>query len=202
MTAEPRRSAGHRLARSGVVETSLIGAVGAGAVWASFAAAPGWSGAAGAVLAGLMLAIAVVDHRRMIIPDELNALAFIAGLVAMGGGAEAASASAILHALVRASLMFGLFFGFRAGFRALRGLEGMGLGDVKLAAVAGVWLDWAFLPIVVEIAALSALAAALYARFRGDGFDAKARLPFGAFFAPAIWICWLLIAWRGDWPAP
>ena len=65
--------------------------------------------------------------------------------------------------------MFALFFGFRAGYRALRGVEGMGLGDVKLAAVAGVWLDWAFLPIVVEIAALSALAAALYAHLRGDG---------------------------------
>ena len=129
-----------------------------------------------------MLAIAVIDHRRMIIPDELNALAFIAGLIAAGVGAEASPAIAILQALVRASLMFVLFFGFRAGYRALRGLEGMGFGDVKLAAVAGVWLDWASLPIVVEIAALSALAAALYARLRGDGFDPKARLPFGDFF--------------------
>ena len=189
MTAEPPRSFSHRLARSGAVEASVIGAVGAGAVLASFAAAPGWSGAAGAVLAGLMLAIAVVDHRRMIIPDELNALAFIAGLIAAGVGAEATPAIAILHGLVRASLMFALFFGFRAGYRALRGVEGMGLGDVKLAAVAGVWLDWAVLPVVVEIAALSALAVALCARIRGDGFDPKARLPFGAFFAPAIWIC-------------
>ena len=197
MTAEPPRSLGCRLARTGAVEASLIGAVGAGAVLASFAAAPGWSGAAGAVLAGLMLAVAVVDHRRMVIPDELNALAFIAGLVATGAGAEAAPAIAIVHALVRASLMFALFFGFRAGYRALRGLEGMGFGDVKLAAVAGVWLDWSFLPVVVEIAALSALAMALYARFRGEGFDPKARLPFGAFFAPAIWICWALAAWRG-----
>jgi hypothetical protein len=31
-----------------------------------------------------MLAIAAVDHRRMIIPHELNALAFIAGLIAPG----------------------------------------------------------------------------------------------------------------------
>jgi leader peptidase (prepilin peptidase)/N-methyltransferase len=198
VTAEPPRSLSHRLARSGAVEASLIGAVGAGAVLASIAAAPGWSGAAGAVLAGLMLAIAVVDHRRMIIPDELNALAFIAGLVAAAVGTEATSTVAILQALIRASLMFALFFGFRAGYRALRGLEGMGLGDVKLAAVAGVWLDWAFLPIAVEIAALSALAAALYARLRDGGFDPKARLPFGAFFAPAIWICWLLVAWRSD----
>jgi leader peptidase (prepilin peptidase)/N-methyltransferase len=196
VTAEPPTSLGRLLTRTGAVEASLVGAVGAGAVLASFAAAPGWSAAAGAVLAALMLAIAVVDHRRMVIPDELNSLAFIAGLVAAGVGAEAAPAIAILHALVRASLMFALFFGFRAGYRALRGFEGMGFGDVKLAAVAGVWLDWSFLPVVVEIAALSALAIALYARFRGEGFDPKARLPFGAFFAPAIWICWALAAWR------
>ena len=198
MTAEPLRSLSHRLARSGVVDACLIGAIGVGAVLTSIAVAPGWRGAAGAVLAGFMLAIAVIDYRRMIIPDELNALAFVAGLIAAGVGAEDAPALAILHALVRACLMFALFFGFRAGYRALRGLDGMGLGDVKLAAVAGVWLDWASLPIVVEIAALSALAAALYARFRGDAFDPKARLPFGAFFAPAIWICWALIAWRGQ----
>ena len=197
MTAEPTRSLSHRLARSGAVEGSVIGAVGAGAVLASIAAAPGCRGAAGAILAGLMLAIAVVDHRRMIIPDELNVLAFIAGLIAAGVGAEATPAIAILHGLVRASLMFALFFGFRAGFRALRGVEGMGLGDVKLAAVAGVWLDWPGLPAVVEIAALSALAVALYARLQGERFDPKARLPFGTFFAPAIWICWLLAASRG-----
>jgi leader peptidase (prepilin peptidase) / N-methyltransferase len=196
VTAEPPRSLGNRLARSGAVEASLIGAVGAGAVLASIGAAPGWSGAAGAVLAGLMLAIAVIDHRRMIIPDELNALAFIAGLIAAGAGALGAPAVAILQAFVRASLMFALFFGFRAGYRALRGLDGIGLGDVKLAAVAGVWLDWSQLPLVVEIAALSALAVALFARLRGAGFDPKARLPFGAFFAPAIWICWVLAAWR------
>jgi leader peptidase (prepilin peptidase) / N-methyltransferase len=197
VTAEPPRSLAHRFARSGAVDAVLIGAVGAGAVWASLAAAPGWSGAAGAILAGLVLAIAVIDQRRMIIPDELNALALIVGLVAAGIGAEAAPAIAVLHSVVRAILMFALFLGFRAGYRALRGVEGMGLGDVKLAAVAGVWLDWGFLPIVVEIATLSALAAALYARLRGDGFDPRARLPFGAFFAPAIWICWALAAWRG-----
>jgi leader peptidase (prepilin peptidase)/N-methyltransferase len=197
VTAEPPRSLSHRLARSGAVDALLIGAVGAGAIWASLAAASGWTGAAGAILAGLMLAIAVIDHRRMIIPDELSALAFIAGLIVAGAGADAPPVIATLQALVRAALMFALFLGFRAGYRALRGVEGMGLGDVKLAAVAGVWLDWTGLPVVVEIAALSALAAALCTRIRGDVFDPKARLPFGTFFAPAIWICWLLAAWHG-----
>ena len=88
------------------------------------------------------------------------------------------------------------FFAFRAGYRALRGIDGLGLGDVKLAAVAGVWLDWISLPLVVNIAALSAIAVLLLGRFRGNGLDSRARLPFGTFFAPAIWICWLLAAWR------
>jgi leader peptidase (prepilin peptidase)/N-methyltransferase len=143
-----------------------------------------------------MLAIAVIDHRRMIIPDELSALAFVAGLVAAGLGTEAAPGAAVLQALVRSSLMFVLFFVFRLGYRRLRGRAGMGLGDVKLAAVAGAWLGWADLPIAINIAALSALGAVLYGRLRGHGFDPMARLPFGAFFAPAIWICWLLAAWR------
>jgi leader peptidase (prepilin peptidase)/N-methyltransferase len=198
VTAETPKSLTHRLARSGAIEASLIGALGAGAVLASIAAAPGLSGAAGAVLAGLTLAIAVIDHRRMIIPDELNALAFIVGLILAGAAAEAPPAIAISQALLRAAFMFALFFAFRAAFRALRGMEGMGLGDVKLAAVAGVWLDWAGLPVVVELAALSALGAALCARLRGDEFDPKARLPFGTFFAPAIWICWLIAASHGD----
>ena len=199
MTAESPRSVSQRLARSGAVEASLIGAAGGGALLTSIVAAPGWSGIGGVVLAGLMLAIAVIDHRRMIIPDSLNALAFIVGLVATGIGTEGPSTIVVAQALIRASLMFVLFFAFRVVFRMLRGAEGMGFGDVKLAAVAGVWLGWAFLPVAVEIAALSALAVALYARFRDQGFDPKAKLPFGAFFAPAIWICWVLAAWRGDW---
>ena len=195
MTAErPENGRGPR-ARAVFAEASLIGVAGVGAVLASFAVSPGRLGVAGAALATLALAIAVVDRRRLIIPDELNALAFVAGL-ATAGLTDAAPREAVLHALLRASLMSAAFFAFRAGYRGLRGREGMGLGDVKLAAVAGVWLGWTDLPVAVDIAALSALASALLGRLRGNEWSLAAKLPFGAFFAPAIWICWLLAAWR------
>jgi leader peptidase (prepilin peptidase) / N-methyltransferase len=197
VTAETPEEGRGPTARAGVVHASLIGVAGVGAVLASFAAAPGWLGVAGAALAGLTLAIAVVDSRRLIIPDELNALAFIAGLAAAGLITEAGPAEAVLNALLRASFMFAAFFAFRASYRQLRGREGMGLGDVKLAAVAGVWLDWTDLPVAVNVAALSALASALLGRLRGKEWSLTAKLPFGAFFAPAIWICWLLAIWRG-----
>ena len=134
----------------------------------------------------------------MIIPDELNALALAAGLAAAGLKTQVSPGAAILDALLRAALMFAAFYAFRAGYRRLRGIEGMGLGDVKLAAVAGVWLDWVDLPIAVDMAALSALAVALIKRLKGIRLDPRAKLPFGAYFAPAIWLCWLLATWRGD----
>ncbi|HZZ63075.1 MAG TPA: A24 family peptidase [Roseiarcus sp.] len=199
MTAERPGNDRRCSARTGAVEALLIGAVGVGAVSASLVAAPGWSGAGGGALAGLMAAIAIVDRRRLVIPDELNGAAFIAGLAAAGLWSGAAREEAIFDSLLRASLMFGLFFAFRTAYRRTRGVEGMGLGDVKLAAVAGAWLNWAWLPVAVDMAALSALAVTLVRRLRGLGFDPKARLPFGAYFAPAIWICWLLAAMRGDW---
>jgi leader peptidase (prepilin peptidase)/N-methyltransferase len=185
-----------RMPRADLAEASLIGVVGVGAVAASFAAAPGWTGVAGAGLAVLALAIAVVDRRSLIIPDPLNALAFIIGILAVGFNNEASEA--IRQALLRAAVMFGVFFAFRAGYRKLRGREGMGFGDVKLAAVAGVWLNWTDLPIAVDIAALSALASVLLSRKVAKEWSLTEKLPFGFFFAPAIWICWLLALWRGD----
>ncbi len=187
------------IARSTVAEASAIGVIGLCAVSASLFAAPGWPGVAGAALAAVMLAIAVVDRRALIIPDPLNALAFAVGITAAALAAPDEPGGAILRALLRGAVMFGAFLAFRIAYRRFRGFEGMGLGDVKLAAVAGVWLDWIDLPVAVNIAAVSALAVALFGRLRGVDFDPKAKLPFGAYFAPAIWICWLLAARRGDW---
>ena len=187
-------------ARLSALEASLIGGMGLVSTWASFAAAPGWNGAAGAALAALALAIAVVDRRALIIPDSLNALAFAAGMAAAALAAPGEAGGAILRAFLRAAVMFGAFFAFRAAYRRLRGFDGLGLGDVKLAAVAGVWLDWSDLPVAVEIAALAALAAAFVGRLGGKDLDLRAKLPFGAFFAPAIWLCWLFAAWRDGAP--
>jgi len=181
-------------------EAGLIGALGLGAVALSFAAAPGWQGAAGASLALLVLAIAAIDRRRQIIPDSLNALAYLGGLAAAALHSD--SLGSALQAVIRAAVMAALFLAFRAAYRSLRGVEGMGLGDVKLAGVAGAWLGWPLLPLAVEIAALSALAVVFVGRVRGRSYEYWTRLPFGTFFAPAIWICWAIGAWRGDWTAP
>jgi leader peptidase (prepilin peptidase)/N-methyltransferase len=159
---------------------------------ASMIVVPGWSGFAGAGLACLMIGIAAVDARRFIIPDEFSAAAFMLGLIFAAlefpDAAGAAVATAALRGVVTAFTLFALW----AAYLRLRGREGIGLGDVKLAGVAGVWLDWPSIPFAFEIAALAALAACL-ARWLVSrrSIHATTRLPFGLFLAPAIWIAWL-----------
>jgi leader peptidase (prepilin peptidase)/N-methyltransferase len=159
---------------------------------ASMIVVPGWRGLAGAGLACLMIGIAAVDARRFIIPDEFSAAAFVLGLIhaALGfpDAASAAVATAALRGIVTALALFVLW----AAYLRLRGREGIGLGDVKLAGVAGAWLDWPSIPLAFEIAALAALSVCL-ARWlvSGRSIRATTRLPFGLFLAPAIWIAWL-----------
>ena len=165
---------------------------------ASCAAAPGAAGALGAALALLMLCAALVDWRYFILPDGLSAAAFALGLAnaavqAAQTGTPSDIGANLAMALARAGVAAGFFFALRVGYSRLRGREGIGLGDVKLAGVAGVWLDWPLIPVAVEIAALTALAAyALRQRARTRPLRAGARLAFGAFFAPAIWLAWLI----------
>ena len=181
------------VARSETSRVLLIGAAGLCAVAASLNAAPGVAGLAGAALALTMLAIAVIDARHLIIPDELNALAFALGLAATSYEGWDEMPAPALAAIIRCGAMAAIFLAFRHGYRQLRGHEGMGLGDVKLAGVAGVWLDWTSLPIAVEVAALAALGFIMSRKIRAKrSLDPLAKLPFGAFLAPAIWICWVL----------
>ena len=85
-----------------------------------------------------------------------------------------------------------MFFALREIHGRLRRREGIGLGDVKLAGVAGVWLDWPTIPLAIEMAALAGLAAYLAVKIRsGEPMRSTNRLPFGLFLAPAIWAAWL-----------
>ncbi len=170
--------------------TIVIAAVATAA--ASMIVVPGALGVAGAGLACLMVGIAAVDARRFIIPDELSAAALALGLVHAAIGHPDAIGEAVAVAMLRGGVMALAFFGLWAAYRRLRGRDGIGLGDVKLAGVAGAWLDWPSIPIAVEIAALAALAVCLVRWLAlGRTISATTRLPFGLFLAPAIWIAWL-----------
>jgi leader peptidase (prepilin peptidase)/N-methyltransferase len=155
------------------------------------AVAPGAAGWFGAGLALLMLAIAVVDGQRFLIPDSLNAAALTLGIVRCVVLEQ--GAAALADAALRTASLALLFLVLRLMYQRLRGRQGIGLGDVKLAGVAGAWLGWSILPIAVEIAALSALCVYALRRYiLRRPLRSTSRVPFGLYFAPAIWIGWLL----------
>ena len=168
-------------------------------VYVSVIYAPGASGFFGAGLALVVLAIAVIDWRHFVIPDWLNAAGGLLGLM----HATTLEPEAMLHgvaiAIVRGTLLALIFLAIRSGYARLRGRQGLGLGDVKLAFVAGAWLDWTMIPVAIQLAAFAALSAYIVRQLAfGRSISATNRLPFGMFFAPAIWICWLLeVSWLG-----
>ena len=159
---------------------------------ASLVAAPGPDGLSGAFLGALMLAIAVTDARRYLIPNELTGAAAALALVRAAAIGPDAGWYALLWAAGRALLVALPLLALMAGYRALRGRDGLGLGDVKLAAVAGAWLGLPALFAAIELAALAAIGAyVLNAAIRRRPLKATAFLPFGSFLAPAIWFGWL-----------
>lgn len=163
----------------------------AAAMAASLVISPGPTGLLGALLAAQMLAIAVSDARHRLIPNTLTASAFAMALAYHGLFAPDASAQAAGLALLRAVTAATPFLALLLGYRWLRGRDGLGLGDVKLAAVAGAWLDWVTILGVVDVAAVAALAGAFALSATGRRMTTVTAIPFGLFLAPAIWLGWL-----------
>jgi leader peptidase (prepilin peptidase)/N-methyltransferase len=162
------------------------------AVAGSLVAAPGLDGLLGAFLAALMLAIAIIDQRRFIIPNELTAAAMALALFRAGALGPGADWRAVMWVGLRALAVTVPLLVLMIGYRRWRGHDGLGLGDVKLAAVAGAWLGFVTIFAVIELAALSALGAYVISGYlRKRPLKGTAFLPFGLFLAPAIWIGWL-----------
>src|SRR5580704_5646354 len=172
----------------------LIVLIGALAVGLSFTASPDWRGAFGA-------AMALSDIRHFIVPDALSASAFVLGLIFAGLFDDAPLAEAILLCLLRAAAAALPLLALMLFYEWWRGRPGLGLGDVKLAAVAGAWLDWFTIVGVIEVAALAALLAyAVWRYVLHRPIVATTPLPFGLFLAPAIWAGWLAEAALARYP--
>jgi leader peptidase (prepilin peptidase)/N-methyltransferase len=129
------------------------------------------------LLSGLL---AWIDIHHGIIPDWLNAT--IAGL----GLSKAVLAGGVLAGLDAAceGAAIGLVFWLlRRLYFALRKIQGLGLGDVKFLAAAGLWIGVAGLPVLLMVAALTALACAGAMQLAGRQLTAQTSMSFGPFLA-------------------
>lgn len=114
-----------------------------------------WQLVAG-LLGAVLLTLAMIDLRHGVLPDVL-----LLALALLGCGLAwriPAAGVDLPAALTGAALGGGTLWAVRASYQWFRGVEGLGLGDVKLAAVGGLWLGWEGLPLMILTATLSTLA--------------------------------------------
>ena len=141
---------------------------------------------ASTALGALMIAGADIDARTYLLPDAITWGAMLLGTVVALVLAPIDPWRGLAAAVARAAgtgLILGLL---RWGYAGLKGREGLGLGDVKLAAAAGAWLPVDVIPVCFGLATGGALLTVLLAGCSGREISPTARLPFGAFLCPAL----------------
>lgn len=146
-----------------------------------------------AALALGMALVTLSDIKAFRIPDAISLPFIPLGVLT---SAYLSPHSLIEETLFETSLAAVVGFCFlyllKISYRYLRDRDGLGMGDVKLLAVAGAWTGLAGLNAVILIAACSALLVLLILHMSGRAIKKTTAIPFGAFLAPAIWLTWSL----------
>jgi len=138
----------------------------------------------------LLVTLTWIDLDYQLLPDELTlsgTLVAIAAALLLPGGARAALYGVLLGS--------GSLWLLGWAYYKLRRVEGMGGGDVKLAAMFGALLGWKLTLLVLLLGSLagSVWGGILIARRQGSGQTA---LPFGTLLAPAAMVAFL---WGARW---
>ena len=136
----------------------------------------------------LLLNIAIIDWQHMIIPHTLT----IAGMV-LGLGFSFFTSLGWMQSILGMALGAGIILVVSYGYKFLRGVVGMGGGDVMLMGMVGAFQGvWA----VPAVLFGGALMGTLYAVSAGRGqVSGEAKLPFGTFLSAAA----LIVLLAGDW---
>lgn len=87
---------------------------------------------------------------------------------------------------------FGMFYAMALFYLKWKGIEGLGMGDVKMMGWLGSWIGFFTVPFVVLFASLSGLVAGLWA-MRTSSEGLKTAIPFGPFLALGAYLGFLLV---------
>ena len=143
-----------------------------------------------AVWGALLIALVWIDLDFQLLPDAITFPGTLIGLAAVLQWPLGAR-----HALFGVIAGSGPLWLLAWAYLKVRKVDGMGGGDIKLAAMFGVVLGWQLSLLTLFLAALagSAWGGWLMLRRRGDGMTA---LPFGTLLAPAAMVAFL---WGEGW---
>ncbi|MET0239397.1 MAG: A24 family peptidase [Sphingobium sp.] len=171
----------------------LLMEIGGAAIGATaFALSAGPVAAAGACLLGwILLALAVLDARHFWLPDALTLPLAFFGLTI----GPFATQAALPDRWIGAAAGYGVLLAVALGYRALRGREGLGLGDAKLLGAIGAWTGWQALPFVLLIGSVAGLGWAAAMAARGRAVRGDMRLPLGTLLCLAVGPGMVVEAW-------
>jgi leader peptidase (prepilin peptidase) / N-methyltransferase len=136
-----------------------------------------------ALLCALSAALAWIDIRHGIIPDWLNLAVAGLGLFKIILTGDALTA---LEALGEGAAIGAAFWLLRRLYFSFRGVQGLGLGDVKFLGAAGIWVGIAGIPLVLLIATITALTCVGVAQLSGRALTAQTSMSFGPFLAAGL----------------
>lgn len=125
-------------------------------------------------LFSLLLVLSVIDWRTFIIPNGINLAIFLLGVARLVTDLD--NWLTYLIGMLSVSLVFLLL-------HVLTGGNGLGMGDVKLVAAAGLLLGWQKMLLAVLVGSLSG--AIIHSVRMKHGADRK--LAFGPYLAAGIW---------------
>ncbi|MBM3777675.1 MAG: prepilin peptidase [Acidimicrobiia bacterium] len=124
-----------------------------------------------------MVVLFVVDLRHYLLPDAITLPGIVAGLAS-----SAFVPPGLLPSLMGAALGGGLLLALAATWRRVRGVDGLGMGDVKMLAMVGAFLGWQQMLVTLFLASVagSLVGIGLIVARRGN---LQSRLPLGSFLA-------------------
>jgi leader peptidase (prepilin peptidase)/N-methyltransferase len=135
-------------------------------------------------LTWLLIALTFIDIDTQFLPDKLTYLGLWAGLLISLYPIFVSPTEAILGAVFGYLSLWTLYW----AFKLLTHKEGMGYGDFKLMAMAGAWVGWKTLPLLILMASFTGAVWGLISI--GLRYTHKDHpLPFGPFIALALWVC-------------
>jgi leader peptidase (prepilin peptidase)/N-methyltransferase len=139
------------------------------------------------VLGWFLIALAAIDWRTLRLPDSLTLPLLAIGLLS----AWFYDRGHWLDHALGAVLAFAVFAGLTFAYRRLRGREGLGLGDAKLAGALGAFVAWQGMSGAVFLGAMAALATVLVRALLRRPLARAEPIAFGPFLALGAWIVWL-----------
>lgn len=129
-------------------------------------------------LCALALALAAIDVEHFLLPDKLTLTGLAIGL----GLQPWIGWVSVRDALIGVAVGAGVPLALSLLWRLVRGVPGMGLGDVKMLAMVGAFLGWQGVVVTLVVGALLGSLVGGVGLVRGT-LGAEGKLPFGAFLA-------------------